>query len=162
VTGNGDIEIVDFQPAHTEEIVRIWRAGFEDGVGIVDPNPIEGQQQYFLTEIVPLNHVRVALRDHEVVGFVAATPESVSQLHVRMDLHRRGLGTRLLDWAKDQSVGSLWLYTFVRNTRACAFYEHHGFTAVEYGFEEQWQLDDVRFEWTRSDERAHAPTISAP
>jgi ribosomal protein S18 acetylase RimI-like enzyme len=62
---------------------------------------------------------------------------------------RNGLGTRMLDWAKAQSNGSLWLYTFAQNTRACAFYERSGFVAVERGFEEQWQLEDVRYEWTR-------------
>lgn len=128
----------------------MWRESFEDGVGIVDPNPIEGQNQFFLTEVLPANDVRVALRDTDVVAFIAASPESVRALYVRVGFYRRGLGTRLLDRAKAESAGSLWLYTFARNTRACAFYERSGFVAVERGFEEQWQLDDVRFEWTRT------------
>src|SRR5262245_7715560 len=125
----------------------MWRESFEEGVGIVDPNPIEGQKQFFLTDVVPHNDVRVALLGRELVGFVAATPESVSHLYVRKGFQRAGLGTRMLDWAKAQSSGSLWLYTFAQNDRACAFYERSGFTAVEHGFEETWQLADVRFEW---------------
>lgn len=43
--------------------------------------------------------------------------------------------------------GSLLLYTFVRNQRACAFYERSGFVAIERGFEKDWQLEDVKPEW---------------
>jgi GNAT superfamily N-acetyltransferase len=83
-----------------------------------------------------------------MVGFVAATPESVSQLYVRVGYHGFGIGTRLIEWAKAQSAGSLWLYTFARNSGARAFYEHHGFRIVARGFEPHWKLDDLRYEWT--------------
>ena len=53
----------------------------------------------------------------------------------------------MLDWAKGQSEGSLWLYTFQRNLDAQAFYEHHGFEIVERGFEETWQLADIKYQW---------------
>jgi hypothetical protein len=53
----------------------------------------------------------------------------------------------LLDWAKRHSGGTLWLYTFARNARACAFCESQGFAAVARGFEPNWQLADVRYEW---------------
>ena len=96
---------------------------------------------------MPDNEVRIALLASEIIGFVAATRESVSQLYVRRDFQRAGLGTRLLDWAKAQSSGQVRLYTFARNERACAFYERRGFTAAERGFEASWQLADVRYEW---------------
>jgi ribosomal protein S18 acetylase RimI-like enzyme len=82
-----------------------------------------------------------------LVGFIAASRTSIAQLYVRIGCQQRGLGTMMLDWAKRQSQGRLWLYTFVRNRRACAFYERHDFVAVAYGFEPMWQLDDVRYEW---------------
>jgi putative acetyltransferase len=89
----------------------------------------------------------VTLQDGQRVGFVAASAESVSQLFVRVGWHVRGIGTRLLEWAEAQSGGSLWLYTFARNRRACAFYERQGFQVVARGFEPTWQLDDVKYEW---------------
>jgi GNAT superfamily N-acetyltransferase len=152
VTPDTEINIVAFNPTLTDELLPMWRASFEDGVGIVDPNPIEGLKQYFLDDVVPANDVRVAVRESEIVGFVAATPESVSQLYVRIGWKGAGLGTRMLDWAKEQSNGSLWLYTFAQTARARAFYEHCGFRDVARGFAEPWpgaqQLEDVRYEWT--------------
>jgi GNAT superfamily N-acetyltransferase len=117
-------------------------------VGIVDPHPLAGQRAYFEAEVLPRHAVWMALIDGHLAGFIAASAESVAQLHVRIDLHRRGIGSMLLDRAKTQSAGSLWLYTFARNRIARAFYARHGFVEVAYGFEPTWQLDDVKLQWT--------------
>jgi len=128
-------------------LVDMWRASFEHGVGIVDPHPIAEQRQYLVSRVVPSFEVSVALRQEEIVGFVAADRESVSQLYVRVGCHRQGIGTTLLGLAKARSSGSLWLYTFARNTVARSFYERHGFVVVAHGFEPMWQLEDVKYEW---------------
>ena len=127
----------------------MWRESFEAGVGIVDPHPIEEQRAHLVSVVVPNNAVRMALREGSVVGFVAATSDSISQLYVRKSDHRRGIGPQLLDWAKAQSSDSLWLYTFARNAGARSFYEKHGFRIVGRGFEPHWQLDDLKYEWRR-------------
>ena len=137
-----------YDDARLDELVAMWRESFEAGVGIVDPHPLAEQRAYFLAEVLPRNDVRLAMLDGRLVGFVAASRESVTQLHVRVGFHRQRIGTQMLAWAKEQSSGSLWLYTFARNRVARAFYEHNGFVATAFGFEPLWQLDDVRYEWT--------------
>lgn len=76
------------------------------------------------------------------------------RVHIRVGFHRRGIGSQLIKWAKSQSAGSLWLYTFARNTVAQAFYEHHGFRVVARGFEPAWQLEDIKYQWSVSRENA--------
>jgi GNAT superfamily N-acetyltransferase len=144
------LTIVEFGVDHAEALVRMWRASFEYGVGVANPHPLADQREYLFSEIQTKNSIRVAVLEDVIVGFVAANRESLSQLYVRVGFHRKGIGTRLLNWAKGQSDGSLWLYTFARNLRACAFYEKNGFIAVARGFEPMWGLEDIRFEW-------HAP-----
>jgi GrpB-like predicted nucleotidyltransferase (UPF0157 family)/GNAT superfamily N-acetyltransferase len=139
--------LADFDAERTGELVRMWRDSFEAGVGVTDPHPIAEQLQYFVDQVLPRHAIRQALVGDELAGFVAASSESVSQLYVHVRFQRRGIGTMLLDWAKRQSCGSLWLYTFARNSGARSFYEHHGFVAVAEGFEPTWQLDDVRYQW---------------
>lgn len=137
-----------FDPGRLDELVAMWRASFEAGVGVKDPHPLDEQRRFFLDQVLPCNEVRLALAGDEMVGFIAASRESISQLYVRVGCQRRGIGTRMLDWAKSQSAGRLWLYTFQRNHGACAFYERHGFVPVERGFEPLWRLEDVRYEWS--------------
>jgi GNAT superfamily N-acetyltransferase len=133
-----------------EELLSLWRQSFEHGVGITDPHPLQEQRAFFLGQVLPKNSVRIALEAGSLVGFIAATPESVSQLYVRVSCLGHGVGSLLLHWAKEQSNGSLWLYTFAQNTNARRFYEKHGFKAVAYGFEPTWKLEDVKYEWLRS------------
>jgi len=142
-----DVELIDFDPGRLDALIALWRASFEAGVGVTDPHPLAEQRQYFLGRVLPQHAVRLALRDGELAGFVAASAESVAQLYVRVGWQRRGIGTRLLDWAKQHSAGSLWLYTFARNHGARAFYARHGFVEVACGFEPVWQLDDVKLQW---------------
>jgi ribosomal protein S18 acetylase RimI-like enzyme len=141
------VALVPFEPARTDELIRLWRAAFEHGVGIVDPHPFSAHRAYLEREVLPGHAVWMALLDERLAGFVAASADSVAQLHVRVDLHRRGIGSLLLDHAKARSAGSLWLYTFARNRIARAFYARQGFVEVEHGFEPTWQLDDVKLEW---------------
>jgi GNAT superfamily N-acetyltransferase len=143
-------DISDFDPADTSALVRIWRASFEHGVGITDFHSIEEQIAYLRERLVPAYRLRIARQGNSLVGFLASNPESVAQLYVRVESIGQGIGTLLLNIAKSESSGSLWLFTFQQNTRACRFYEHNGFVAVARGFEPMWQLPDVKYHWARA------------
>lgn len=143
--------LVPFRPEHTKELLRMWRESFEHGVGVVDPHSFEEQERYLMETVVPANEVRVAFEGGRMVGFVAAHAGKVDQLYVRKGQHRRRIGSRLLEWAKDQSGGSLSLFTFERNSVARAFYEKHGFHIVARGHEAGWNLPDLEYRWSRED-----------
>jgi ribosomal protein S18 acetylase RimI-like enzyme len=139
---------VEYEAAYLEPLVRLWRESFEFGVGITDPHPLSEQREAFLSQVLPSHRVTLALLESRLVGFIAASAESVSQLHVQVGLHRQGIGSALLALAKAESSGSLWLYTFAQNGTACRFYEKHGFVVVARGFEPHWQLEDVKYSWS--------------
>ena len=104
---------MDFDAARADEIVQLWRESFEFGVGIVDPHPIEEQREAFVSTVVPNNSVRLALLDDRLVGFIAATKESITHLYVRVGHHHCGIGTQLLVGQKFSPTG-LWLFAFAR------------------------------------------------
>lgn len=143
------LHIRAFEPGDVHELIPMWRQSFEHGVGVIDPHPIAEQVAYFHGNVLPANAVRVALNGGRRVGFCASNLESVNQLYVRVEHIGQGIGSRLLDLAKRESAGSLWLHTFARNTNARRFYERHGFVAVGHGFEATWQLDDVKYLWVK-------------
>jgi GNAT superfamily N-acetyltransferase len=144
-----NVALSSYNASHVEDLLRLWRESFEHGVGVTDPHPLEEQRAFFLSEVLPKNSVRLALQAGSLVGFIAATPESISQLYVRVSCLAQGVGSLLLHWAKEQSTGSLWLYTFSRNINARRFYEKNGFKAVATGFEPTWKLEDIKYEWLR-------------
>jgi len=141
------LRIDDLDPTDSEALVRMWRASFEFGVGIEDPHPIADQVAFLEEKLLPHYRLRVAWQGSTIVGFLASNSESIAQLYVRIENIGEGTGTRLVNLAKAESSGSLWLYTFPRNTRACRFYERHGFVVIERGFEPMWQLPDVKYRW---------------
>ena len=147
------LTILDYSPGYGPELVRMWRASFEQGVGITDPHPLEDQLRALEQKIVPHNRVLLVLdpRTSAVIGFLAYTSETVSNLYVHVDYQNKGIGSMLLDIAKKNSSGVLRLFTFERNMRARQFYERHGFKIIRQGFEEFWQLADIEYEWNRID-----------
>ena len=144
------VELVPYRPACRDALVDLWRASFEHGVGQPTPHPVADHRRYFDEHVLPETQVHLALRDGTLVGFGAFTPQSVVQLYVHVDHLGQGIGTRLLELAKANSGGRLWLYTFVTNHNAQRFYERHGFDVVERGFEPVMQLGDLRYEWRRA------------
>jgi ribosomal protein S18 acetylase RimI-like enzyme len=142
------LELVEYDASFLGRLVVLWREAFEFGVGVTDPHPLSEQRDYFLAQVLPQYRVTLAVLESKLAGFIAASEESVSQLHVQVGLHRQGIGSALLALSKARSKGSLWLYAFTRNVRACRFYEKHGFVAVERGFEPNWQLEDVKYSWS--------------
>jgi len=100
----------------------------------------------------------VVLRDMEVwvidtsnrgiVALMALSPGWVEHLHVEPELTGHGLGSRLLDVAKERSRAGLDLWTFQSNVGARRFYERHGFVEVATtdGDNEEGE-PDVRYHW---------------
>lgn len=76
-------------------------------------------------------------------------PGWVDQLYVRPDVIGQGLGTLLLDKAKETMPSGLQLWTFQSNVRAQNFYEQRGFVAVEWtdGSSNEEREPDVRYVW---------------
>ena len=140
-----------FEPHQAQELVALWRASFEHGVGIRDDHPIEEQLAYFVEQVLPHNFVRVVIDGSELVAFMATTPESVSQLYVRIANIGQGIGGRLLALAKAESTGSLWLYTFAQNHNARRFYERKGFREVERESQNMYKLEAIKYVWRRGD-----------
>ncbi len=106
------LELVEYDASFLERLLRLWREAFEFGVGVIDPHPLSEQREYFLSRVLPQHRVTLAVRESQLVGFVAASEESVSQLHVQVGLHRQGIGSVLLASSKAQpgaSCGSMRL-----------------------------------------------------
>lgn len=107
---------------------------------------------HWVTEIVlPHQVVWVAVEGESVAGYMAMDGAELNDLYVHPDMQGGGIGTALLDKAKELSPGHLGLWTFQRNARARRFYERRGFRVVEFtdGRDNEEREPDVRYEWSR-------------
>ena len=91
-----------------------------------------------------------AFAANEMRGVIAFRDDWIEQLYVLPEAQGRGLGSELLDVAK-QASGRLQLWTFQRSTPARRFYEARGFVLVEQtdGVRNEEKEPDARYLWTR-------------
>jgi ribosomal protein S18 acetylase RimI-like enzyme len=122
----------DFPLAHSDDEVRGWIA--EDVVQRPDTWVAEAA---------------AGGAQAEVVAMLALDGAGIDQLYVRPAWQGRGIGSRLVELAKELRPAGIRLYTFRVNERARRFYERHGFVVDLLGdgtANEEGQAD-VRYRW---------------
>lgn len=144
------IDIRKADPADAPEVAELFIASQADALPFVSKLHTPAETRAFITEDVFANcEVWVAIGAGRIVGMMALAGNHIDHLYLRPDCYRRGIGTKLLDVAKKERPDKLTLYAFAVNTRARAFYEHHGFTPVEFGDGSGNEAGepDVLYEW---------------
>lgn len=117
-----------FPLAHTDEQVRRWIAEY----------------------LVPNREVWVAVAlVGAVVGLMALSADQLDQLYLAPGWTGRGIGSRLVELAKERRPDGLDLFTFQVNANARRFYGRHGFvqTWTGDGSGNDEGQPDVRYAW---------------
>ena len=144
------IRIIEYDEKYALDTVKMWRASMEEALGVKDNHSWEEQLDY-LKAIVRENRVYLGVEESadKVVGMMAVGGSELDQLYIHVDYQGMGIGTQLLDLAKELSPGKLQLYTFEVNKKAQLFYEKHGFTIIGRGVESNSGMADIRYEWVK-------------
>jgi len=109
--------------------------------------------------LLAVHEVTVATEAHQVVGVLACSQKDgygwIDQLMLHPAVVGRGIGSQLLEHALAAMPSTVRLYTFQPNARARAFYEGHGFRAIEFtdGTSNEERVPDVLYELDRSPPR---------
>lgn len=139
--------ITQYSPKYAEQTVAMWRDSKEKAIGQKEIHSFESHV-YFLNHILSEQfQIDLALIDEKVVGMIAYNEREISQLYIHIDYQGFGIGHILLDKVKEQSCGTLTLYTFEVNKNAQRFYEKHGFEIIGRGHENEENLADIQYEW---------------
>ena len=149
------------------ERLRIRPAGGEDADPIARlflaskatltflPNIHTDEETFFFIDNIVLHdqEVDVAERNGEISGFVAIERDMVKHLYVRPDLLRRGIGSALLQRAKERLPSGFRLWVFQENVPARRFYERHGLRLIEEsdGSRNDERTPDALYEWRPTD-----------
>jgi ribosomal protein S18 acetylase RimI-like enzyme len=144
------IEIRAARGEDADAIADVWLTSFKATYSFPPAHPDEDVRRWIREQLVPGEETFVAVDEtDEVVAVMALGGEDLDQLYVRPGHFDRGIGSRLVDLAKERRPNGLGLYTFQVNDRARRFYERRGFRAVWFGDGEanEERQPDVRYEW---------------
>ncbi len=144
--------LIEYEDSLTEQVVNMWRPSKELATGQKDIHSFE-EDVHFIKNILSKDHqILLALQDEsdKVLAMMAYTKDSIAQLYVDVNHLNYGIGTRLLNIAKQQTETQLDLFTFQRNDIARKFYEKHGFVEIGRNYENELNLLDIKYRWTKT------------
>jgi len=148
----------------TEIVIRRARADENNSVQALVQEIADETFAYLFASRVPIGEPNwisawVAISGDEIVGVTMTRDEWVSDLWVRSDSRRQGIGAKLLGHAELEIRGrgyeALRLRVVKSNTRAVQFYKNHGWSVHrEFAHE---KFGHPMFEMTKSDRAT--PTV---
>ena len=81
-------------------------------------------------QVVAQREVWVWEEEGVILGFIALSDATVDYLYVEPEMTGRGIGSSLLDRAKERRPSGFSLWTFQQNEGARRFYERHGLHVI--------------------------------
>lgn len=144
------ISIRPAAPEDAEAIGRLFATSRRVLTFLPELHTVDEDIAYIRDRVMAECLVTVALRDGNIVGFMAEKPGWVEHFYMDASQLRTGIGSVLIEVAKHRNP-SLELWCFRDNTAGRAFYEKHGFVAVEEtdGSGNEAGAPDVRYRWER-------------
>ncbi len=144
------IEIRKATVGDVADVAEVFIASQADALPFLAALHTQQETRAFIAnQVFPLSDMWVAVEADRVVGMMALVGQHIDHLYLMPGQYRRGIGTLLLNKAKDLSPQKITLYAFAVNSRARAFYEHHGFKPIEFGDGSANEAGepDVLYEW---------------
>ncbi len=133
------------------DAAQVHRAAFDDALPSLAGLHTPAEDQWFFRESVfKTCELWGAFDRTQLIGMIAFREDWIDQLYVLPNAQGRGIGTELLQVARNASA-RLHLWTFQCNVRARRFYEARGFVLVEEtdGARNEEREPDALYLWTR-------------
>ena len=132
-------------------VAALWSRSRRAAAPAVPP-PVHGDREveaWFRDVVLPGGDVWVIGPEQDPVAMMVLQRGWIDQLYVAPARLRQGLGSKLVRFAQSRQE-ELSLWTFEANAAARAFYERHGFTAVELSDDNEEGAPAVRYRWRRA------------
>jgi len=146
-----DVLVRPFAPEDAGRVIAVWHASKQDVytfIALEQSYTIETDSAFFRRYIEPRCDLFVAELDGAIVGYLAMNESYIDRLYVMPEQQRQGVGTRLIERAREHSPAGLELHTHQKNERARNFYEKHAFVAVHFGISPPPESEpDVEYHW---------------
>jgi len=149
-----DIQVRELAEPDFLEAASVWhesrkKVGTEMGFDSERAVTPQISLRVFREVIAVENRLWGAVHGNCIVGILAINGSEIDRMYVRPDAQRCGIGTALLQKARELSPSGLELFTHEENRAARAFYEKYGFRPVRFGISPPPESEpDILYQWT--------------
>ena len=146
------ISVIKYDKQYGADTVTMWRESKARAIGQQEPHSFDDHLNYLNETLTKECEIYLAVTHNprKVIGLLATDGQFIHQLYIHNEFQRSGLGTKLIELAKDFSSGELKLYTFEVNHGAQKFYEKHGFRIISRGSNNNEGLPDMLYKWSKN------------
>lgn len=123
------IALRPYSHADLAACMRIWRHSSDHAHAFLGEAALDADEILVRTHYFPNADITVAEADGRIAGFIALAGTFVGGLFVDPELHRLGVGSRLLKHAEN-CHGPLTLEVYIANAMACTFYRALGYQEI--------------------------------
>jgi ribosomal protein S18 acetylase RimI-like enzyme len=143
------VRIRPARPGDADAVAEVFIASFDTLTFLPTLHTDEETIDFIANKVMPEQEVLVAEENGTIVGFVAMDGDSLEHLYVHPDSQGRGVGSALLERAKERMPRGFSLWVFQQNAQARRFYERHGLSLIERteGAGNEERMPDARYEW---------------
>jgi GNAT superfamily N-acetyltransferase len=136
--------------ADAATVAELWWTTRQASVPAI-PQPVhdaDDVRRWVEDVLIPAGGTWVVERGGDLVAMMTLEGSEIDQLYVAPDRQHQGLGTMLVELARQLSPGQLSLWTFRSNRRARKFYEALGFVVVGMSDGDNEEgAPDLRYRW---------------
>lgn len=118
-----------YDPGDRDALLAVWADSAAVAHPFWTPARFEQERRDIVEQFLPAAETCVFDRNGAVVGFIALLGSEVGGIFVAPQYHGQGIGTALMDWARD-SRGLLELDVFEANQIGRGFHAAYGFVVV--------------------------------
>ena len=149
--GSSSLVIRPIEPTDVAATALVWHESKQAAYGFLPLEMAmtpEQDEAFFRERVLPGLETWVAVTDGDVMGFLTLNGSFIERLYVHPKSQATGVGSALLDHAKQCSPHGLELFTHQKNTQARQFYERRGFTVARFGTSPPPENEpDLEYHW---------------
>jgi ribosomal protein S18 acetylase RimI-like enzyme len=142
------------RPTETDAVADVYLSAISGMTYLPELYTEDETREFIRNVLLPNDEVWVAKDADELLGFVGFGDGTLRHLWVRTDYQNMGVGTALLNLAKERCPEGLQLKVFQQNSGARRFYERNGFSLVELtdGSSNEEHEPEARYVWSQEPE----------
>ncbi|MBB6461981.1 GNAT family N-acetyltransferase [Flammeovirga kamogawensis] len=142
------MEIRALKNEDIDTVVELWYKVSVQAHSFISSDYWEKNKEVMATQYLPGSECYLAIKDEQIVGFVAMVEDYLAAIFVQTTMQGSGIGKNLLDFIKSKRE-TIQLKVYKNNLRSIQFYKHQGFSVLSESIDESTNEVESYMEWKK-------------